>query len=87
MGAANRAGRDSARQHKIAAQRAAARRAQVRRRMLLAGGSIVAVVVTLVLAQGADASANYLTAGICQLTGNQPATACSSAVQALEPQL
>jgi len=39
------------------------------------------------IAQDADASANYLTAGICQLTGNQPATACTSAVQALEPQL
>jgi uncharacterized protein DUF929 len=39
------------------------------------------------IAQGADASANYLTAGICELTGNQPATACTSAVRALEPQL
>jgi hypothetical protein len=39
------------------------------------------------IAQGADASANYLTAGICKLTGNQPASACTSAVQALEPQL
>jgi hypothetical protein len=39
------------------------------------------------IAQGADASANYLTAGICTLTGNQPATACTSTVQALEPQL
>jgi thiol-disulfide isomerase/thioredoxin len=39
------------------------------------------------IAQGADGSANYLTAGICTLTGNQPATACTSAVQAMEPQL
>lgn len=39
------------------------------------------------IAQGADASANYLTAAICTLTGNQPATACTAAVQALEPQL
>ena len=38
------------------------------------------------IAQGADASANYLTAGICALTGNQPATACTSTVRALEPQ-
>ena len=37
------------------------------------------------IAQGADASANYLTAGICTLTGNQPATACTSTVRALEP--
>ncbi len=39
------------------------------------------------IAQGADAAANYLTAGICTLTGNQPATACSPAVRALEGQL
>jgi thiol-disulfide isomerase/thioredoxin len=39
------------------------------------------------IAQGVDASANYLTAGICKLTGNQPASACTSAVQALERQL
>lgn len=39
------------------------------------------------IAQGADASANYLTAGICKLTGNQPATACTTAVRALEPRL
>jgi thiol-disulfide isomerase/thioredoxin len=36
------------------------------------------------IAQGADASANYLTAGICALTGNQPATACTAPIQALE---
>jgi thiol-disulfide isomerase/thioredoxin len=39
------------------------------------------------IAQDADASANYLTAGVCELTGNQPATACTATVQALEPQL
>jgi hypothetical protein len=33
------------------------------------------------------ASANYLTAAICTLTGNQPATACTPAVQALQPTL
>jgi hypothetical protein len=33
------------------------------------------------------ASANYLTAAICKLTGNQPATACTPAVQALQPRL
>jgi thiol-disulfide isomerase/thioredoxin len=39
------------------------------------------------IAQGIDASANYLTAGICAMTGNQPASACTSAVRALEPKL
>jgi thiol-disulfide isomerase/thioredoxin len=39
------------------------------------------------IAQGIDASANYLTAGICEMTGNQPAGACTSAVRALEPKL
>jgi thiol-disulfide isomerase/thioredoxin len=39
------------------------------------------------IAQGADASANYLTAGICELTGNQPATACTGAVRVLESRL
>ena len=39
------------------------------------------------IAQGVDASANYLTAGICKLTGNQPATACTPAVRAIERQL
>lgn len=39
------------------------------------------------IAQGADGSANYLTAGICKLTSNQPATACTPAVKALEPKL
>jgi hypothetical protein len=31
--------------------------------------------------------ANYITAAICQMTGNQPASACTSTVQALESQL
>jgi thiol-disulfide isomerase/thioredoxin len=39
------------------------------------------------IAQGADASANYLTAGICELTGNQPAAACTAAIRTLEPRL
>jgi hypothetical protein len=39
---------------------------------------------TSAIAQGADSSANYLTAGICSLTNNQPSTACTPAIQALE---
>lgn len=39
------------------------------------------------IAQGVDGSANYLTAGICELTGNQPATACTATVRGLEGQL
>jgi len=39
---------------------------------------------TSAIAQGADSSANYLTAGICALTNNQPSTACTPAIQALE---
>jgi hypothetical protein len=31
------------------------------------------------IAQGADGAANYITAGICKMTGNQPSTVCSSA--------
>ncbi len=34
-----------------------------------------------------DASANYLTAAICELTANQPGTACTPAVRALQPRL
>ena len=34
-----------------------------------------------------NASANYITAAICKITGNQPATACTPAVQALQSQL
>jgi uncharacterized membrane protein len=36
------------------------------------------------IAQGVDGSANYLTAAICKLTNNQPASACTPAVQKLE---
>jgi len=39
------------------------------------------------VARGAIGSANYLTAGICKLTGNRPATACTAPVRALEPRL
>jgi hypothetical protein len=39
---------------------------------------------TSAIAVGADASANYMTAGICSLTNNQPSTACTPAIQALE---
>lgn len=39
------------------------------------------------LAKGINGSANYLTAAICHLTGNQPASACTAAVRALEPRL
>jgi Domain of unknown function (DUF929) len=39
------------------------------------------------VAQAEDAEANYITAAICQMTGNQPASACTSTVQALESQL
>jgi hypothetical protein len=36
------------------------------------------------IAQGIDGTANYITAAICKLTNNQPATACTPAVKALE---
>jgi Domain of unknown function (DUF929) len=36
------------------------------------------------IAQGVDGSANYTTATICKLTNNQPATACTPTIQALE---
>jgi len=39
------------------------------------------------VAQCVDASANYLTAAILKVTGNQPASACTPAVKALETQL
>lgn len=39
------------------------------------------------LAKGINGSANYVTAAICTRTGNQPASACTPAVQALEPRL
>jgi hypothetical protein len=36
------------------------------------------------VAKGINGTANYITATICKLTNNQPATACTSAVQSLE---
>ena len=39
------------------------------------------------IAKGADGAANMITAAICKLTGNQPATACTPAVQAIESSL
>jgi hypothetical protein len=40
------------------------------------------------IAQGADGAANYLTAGICKITNNTPASVCtSSAITALEGKL
>ncbi|MCW2931417.1 MAG: hypothetical protein JWM19_2379 [Actinomycetia bacterium] len=38
-------------------------------------------------AKAVDAAANFMTAAICKLTNNQPATACTPAVQALQAQL
>jgi len=37
--------------------------------------------------KGIDASANYLTAAICTLTANQPASVCTPAITALQPRL
>ena len=39
------------------------------------------------VAQGIDGTANYLTAAICAMTGNQPASACTVIVRSLETQL
>ena len=39
------------------------------------------------IAKAVDGAANYLTATICKLTGNQPATACTPAVKQLEAKL
>jgi hypothetical protein len=39
------------------------------------------------IAQGVDGAANYLTAAICKVTNNQPASACTAAVKALEAKL
>jgi thiol-disulfide isomerase/thioredoxin len=39
------------------------------------------------VAKAVDGTANYFTAAICKMTGNQPASACTPAVQALESQL
>ena len=38
-------------------------------------------------AKAVDGTANYYTAAICKMTGNQPASACTPAVQAIESQL
>ncbi len=39
------------------------------------------------VAQAVDGTANYITAAICKMTGNQPASACTTAVQSLESSL
>ena len=39
------------------------------------------------VAKGIDGLANYLTAAICKLTNNQPASACTPAVQTMEAKL
>jgi thiol-disulfide isomerase/thioredoxin len=39
------------------------------------------------VAQMVLGTANYITAAICKMTGNQPASACTSTVQALESQI
>jgi Domain of unknown function (DUF929) len=39
------------------------------------------------VAKAVDGTANYITAAICKMTGNQPASACTTTVQALESQI
>jgi hypothetical protein len=39
------------------------------------------------VAKGVDGTANYITGAICKMTGNQPASACTSTVQSLEGNL
>jgi hypothetical protein len=39
------------------------------------------------LGQAEIANANYMTAAICKLTNNQPATACTPTIQKLESNL
>jgi hypothetical protein len=39
------------------------------------------------IAQAINGTANYITATICKLTGNQPATACTSVVQSLQAKI
>jgi len=39
------------------------------------------------IAQAVDGTANYITAAICGITGNQPASACTPTVQALESKI
>jgi hypothetical protein len=40
-----------------------------------------------VIARSVDGAANYLTAAICAVTGNQPSSACTSVVRTLERDL
>jgi hypothetical protein len=42
---------------------------------------------TTTIAKDADGNANYMIAGICSLTNNQPATACTSAIKTLEAKI
>ena len=39
------------------------------------------------MAKAIDGTANHITAAICKMTGNQPASACTAAVQSLENSL
>ena len=39
------------------------------------------------VAKAVDGTANYITAAICKMTGNQPASACTSVVQSLESKI
>ena len=39
------------------------------------------------VAKAIDGTANYMTAAICKMTGNQPASACTSTIQSLESSL
>jgi thiol-disulfide isomerase/thioredoxin len=39
------------------------------------------------VAKAEDGEANYITAAICKMTGNQPASACTATVQSLESQV
>jgi Domain of unknown function (DUF929) len=42
---------------------------------------------TTTVAKAALGAANYITAALCKLTGNKPATACTAAVQALQSRI
>ena len=39
------------------------------------------------VAKAVDGTANYITAAICKMTGNQPASACTATVKSLESQI
>jgi hypothetical protein len=39
------------------------------------------------VAEAVDGTANYITAALCKLTRNQPATACTATIRSLEPSL